>query len=124
MANAREGGGIGRRVRLRGVWLSVWVQVPSFTPNESIFGRNRAESALFLCFLKAKNRLFRDFWVVFWVVTVLVRYYLFCFSLLIFHCEMSVDVRCDVASRQMPSPKIDKFIFNTAHARSTSKRVT
>ena len=28
----REGGGIGRRVRLRGVWLSVWVQVPSFTP--------------------------------------------------------------------------------------------
>ncbi len=31
---AREGGGIGRRVRLRGVWLSVWVQVPSFTPNK------------------------------------------------------------------------------------------
>ena len=30
----REGGGIGRRVRLRGVWLSVWVQVPSFTPNK------------------------------------------------------------------------------------------
>ena len=28
----REGGGTGRRVRLRGVWLSVWVQVPSFTP--------------------------------------------------------------------------------------------
>ena len=32
---AREGGGIGRRVRLRGVWLSVWVQVPSFTPFEN-----------------------------------------------------------------------------------------
>ena len=30
----REGGGIGRRVRLRGVWLSVWVQVPSFTPKQ------------------------------------------------------------------------------------------
>ncbi len=35
MANAREGGGIGRRVRLRGVWLSVWVQVPSFTPKNT-----------------------------------------------------------------------------------------
>ena len=30
-----EGGGIGRRVRLRGVWLSVWVQVPSFTPKNT-----------------------------------------------------------------------------------------
>ena len=30
----REGGGTGRRVRLRGVWLSVWVQVPSFTPKK------------------------------------------------------------------------------------------
>ena len=27
-----ESGGIGRRARLRGVWETVWVQVPSFAP--------------------------------------------------------------------------------------------
>ncbi len=27
-----DGGGIGRRARLRGVWATVWVQVPSFAP--------------------------------------------------------------------------------------------
>ena len=30
----REGGGIGRRARLRGVWATMWVQVPSFAPNK------------------------------------------------------------------------------------------
>ena len=49
-----EGGGIGRRVRLRGVWLSVWVQVPSFTPN-----KKDMLSAYPFCFSKSNKGLER-----------------------------------------------------------------
>ena len=38
-------GGTGRRARLRGVWATVWVQVPSAAPDRS----KRFELALFVC---------------------------------------------------------------------------
>ena len=44
-------GGTGRRVRLRGVWETVWVQVPSTAPNknESYDTIGIATFVLFLC---------------------------------------------------------------------------
>ena len=42
-----ECGGTGRRVRLRGVWETVWVQVPSFAPKWRFFGQKRLKKALF-----------------------------------------------------------------------------
>ena len=51
-------GGTGRRVRLRGVWETVWVQVPSTAP-EIVKSEHAAvylyKRAVRMCFFQAKN---------------------------------------------------------------------
>ncbi len=48
-----EGGGIGRRARLRGVWATVRVQVPSFAPRS----RNLSKENYDFLFIKVAMRI-------------------------------------------------------------------